>query len=65
MYSQLCVFDDKTHSKSKLAKKLKVWLCCPDYLVYFVKISICDALCPNLMNEDACKVNVKRLNSRN
>ena len=25
--SQLCLFDDKTDSKSKLVKKLIVWLC--------------------------------------
>ena len=43
--TQLCVFDDQTDSKSKSVKKLIViWLCCLDYLVYFVKISICDAL---------------------
>ena len=65
MYRKLCVFDGKTDSKSKLVKKLIVWLCCLDYVVYFVKIVICDALCCNLMNDDACKVNVTRLNSRN
>ena len=62
--SQLCVFDDETDSKSKWVKKLIVLLCClPDYLVYFVKISICDAL--SQFNDDACKVNVSQLNSRN
>ena len=53
--SHLCVFDHKT-SKSKWVKKLIAWLCCPDYLVYFVKISICDTL--SQFNDDACKVNV-------
>ena len=43
--TQLCVFDDKTDSKSKRVKKLIViWLRFFNYLVYFVKISICDAL---------------------
>ena len=36
-------------------------MCFPDYLVYFVKISICDTLCLNLMNDDACKVNATEL----
>ena len=46
---QLCVFDDKTDSKSKPVKKLIVWLC---YLVLFVKTSICDALSShNLFND--------------
>ena len=39
--TQLCAFNDKTDSKSKLVKKLtEVWLRCLDYyLVYFVTIS--------------------------
>ena len=57
--SQLCVFDDKTDSVSKRVKKLIVWLCCPDYLVYFVKILTCDAF--SQFNDDTCKVvNVSR-----
>ena len=32
--SQLCAFDDKTDLKLKLVKKLIVWLCCPNYLMY-------------------------------
>ena len=51
--SQLCVFDDKTDPKSKWVKKLIViWLCCVDYVVYFVKVSICDALLQ--FNDDPC-----------
>ena len=61
--SQLCVFDDKTEWKSDWVKKIFVWFSCPDYLAYFGKISICDAL--SQFNDDACKVNVSRLNSRN
>ena len=61
--SQLCVFGVKTDLKSKWAKKLILWLCCPDYPVYFVKISICDAL-PQF-NDDTCKVNVSHFNSTN
>ena len=49
----------RTDSKSKWVKTLIVWLCCLDYLVYFVKISIRDAL-PQL-NDDTCKVNVSRI----
>ena len=40
-YSQLCEFDD---SKLQGVKKLIVWFCYLGYLVYFRKISICDAL---------------------
>ena len=32
--SQLCVFDNQTNLKWKWVKKLIVWLCCPNYLVY-------------------------------
>ena len=32
--SQLCVFDDRTNLNWKWVKKLKVWFCCPNYLVY-------------------------------
>ena len=32
--SQLCVFDDKTDLKWKWVKKIIVWLCFPNYLVY-------------------------------
>ena len=32
---QLCVFDDKTDLKSKWVKKLILWFCCPNYLIYF------------------------------
>ena len=54
----------QTDSKSKMSKKLIViWLCCLDYLVYFVKSSICDALLQ--FNDNPCKLNVSRLNSRN
>ena len=43
--TQLCVFDDKTDSESKWVKTvIIIWLCFLNYLVYFVKISICDAL---------------------
>ena len=41
---QLCVFDDKTDSKSKWVKKLIIWLYCSVYLTYFVKNSTCDTL---------------------
>ena len=53
MCRKLCVFDGKTDSKSKLVEKRIVWLCCLDYVVYFVKILICDALCCNLMTMHA------------
>ena len=36
---------------------------CVVRVVYFVNISICDAL--SQFNDDACKVKVSRLNSRN
>ena len=32
--SQLCVFDDRTDLNWKWVKKLKVWFCYPNYLVY-------------------------------
>ena len=62
--TQLCVFDDKTDTKSKLVKKLIVitWLCCLDYY-RFVKISVCDALLQ--FHDDPCKLTVSRLNSKN
>ena len=40
--SQLCMFDDKTDSKSKWVKKLMVWFVV--LIIYFAKIPTCDAL---------------------
>ena len=41
---------------SKKTHSMIVWMCCPNYLVYSVKISFCD---PFLQyNDDAYEVNV-------
>ena len=61
--SQLCVFDDKTDSKPKRLKKALSMVMLSAYLVYFVKISFCDAL--TQFKDDAGKVKVSRLDSRN
>ena len=62
--SQLCVFDDKTYSKSKWVKKHSMAV-----LSEIVKTLICDmavAQLADLFNDyDACKMNVPCLNSRN
>ena len=61
--SQLGVFDDKTDSKPKRLKKALSMVMLSAYLVYFVKISFCDDL--TQFNDDAGKVKVSRLDSRN
>ena len=60
---QLCVFNDKTDSESKRLKKTHSMVVLSAYLVYFVKISICDAL--TQFNDDAGRVKVSRPNSSN
>ena len=60
---QLCAIDDKTDSNSKWVKKLTIWLCCPNDLVYFWRYQSV-MLCRHMI----ClmiQVNVSHLNSRN
>ena len=66
--SQLCMFDDKTDSKTKWVKKHSM-VVLPEISSLFMKISICDMAVvqfADLFNDyDVCKVNVSCLNLRN
>ena len=63
--SQLCVFDEKTDSKSKLVEKKQKnsWHGRVARIVYFVNISICDCDALSEFNDDACKVKVQGITS--